>query len=163
VTNIDAFATSLLEESKRFLEKALVADGDAESAYLHAAMMLAFCALEAHINAVAAEFSCRDDLSLNDLSILNEQEIRFEDGEFVLKGLKIFRLEDRVLFLYKKFSGKKFDKKAQWWAELKSALHLRNQLTHPKDIPCITKISVSRAIMAVIEAIYALYKAIYKK
>ena|SRR5215469_317248 len=104
VAAIDEFASSLLEEAKRFLEKATAHDSG-EQAYLHAALMLGFCALEAHTNPISDEFSIRGDLSIADQSILTERDIRLEHGEFKLGPLKMYRLEDRILFLHLRFGG----------------------------------------------------------
>jgi hypothetical protein len=162
VTAIDEFASSLLDEAKRFLEKAAVRDAG-EAAYLHAALMLGFCALEAHTNAISDEFSTSEDLSIADQSILMEKDIRLDHGEFKLGPLKIYRLEDRILFLHLRFSGKPLDRNATSWGELSSAIGLRNQLTHPREIPTITHADVSRALTAIIDVIDALFQAIYKE
>jgi hypothetical protein len=67
VAEIDEFASSLLEEAKRFFELAIDHDDtSAKDAYLHSALMLAFCSLEAHVNAIAAELSEREEFSLQE-------------------------------------------------------------------------------------------------
>ena len=164
MADIDEFAISLLEEAKRFLERASTeSDPVGHAAYLHAALLLAFCALEAHINAVAEEFAGRPELSPHEQGILLEKEVRLEDGEFRLKGLKIYRLEERFSFLHRKFSGKPVDKNAGWWSELLGAIDLRNRLTHPKQAQSVNVNSVQIAIRAIIYSIDALYRNIYKK
>ena len=163
---IDSFARLLLEEAKRFLEKARDSGDDStREANLHAALLLAFCALEAHVNAAASDFAGRSDLSPHDRSVLFEQEVRLENGEFVLKPdqLKMVRLEDRILFLYQRISGKSADRTATWWAELGQAIDLRNRLTHPKKVPTISVKVVERAIQAVIDTMDAVYRAIYNE
>ena len=57
VADIDSFAIQLLEESKRFAEKCRLTtlDLEASCAFRHAALLLVFCALEAHVNAIAEE------------------------------------------------------------------------------------------------------------
>lgn len=164
MSEIDDFATTLLEESKRFFEKSIEAnDPDSKAANLHAALMLAFSALEAHVNAIADDFSTRADLSPHDRGILQEQDVKLEAGEFVLKGFKMIRLEERILFMHNKLSSKNLDRNAPWWSELSSATDIRNKLTHPKAIPSISADSVKRAIQAVIDTIDALYVAIYRR
>lgn len=163
---IDTFARLLLEEAKRFLEKARDSEDDnGREAHLHAALLVAFCALEAHVNAASSDFAGRTDLSPHDRSILFKQEVRLEHGEFVLKTdqLKIVRLEDRILFLYQRMSGKPADRTAAWWSELGEAIDLRNRLTHPKKVPTIKVKDVERAIQAVIDTMDAVYRAIYKE
>jgi hypothetical protein len=162
---IDDFASSLLEEAKRFLEKANAAsDNDAKTAYLHAALMLGFCALEAHINATADEFAGRPELSVHERAILLEQDVRFHQGEFkVSDNLRMVSIQDRMLFLHLKFGGKALDRSAVWWSELSNALTLRNKLTHPKEVPIIGVDDVRRALRAIIEAIDVLFRAIYRR
>jgi hypothetical protein len=162
--DIDKFALSLLEESKRFLEKCEDEKDEGGTAYLHAALLLAFCSLEAHVNSVSDDFLQSPDLSAHDQSILEERDVQLVDGEFVLKkNLKMYRLEDRILYLHKRFSGDKFDKGAPWREGLATAINLRNKLTHPKAVPQITKASVERAIEAVMATIDSLYLAVYKR
>jgi hypothetical protein len=164
MADIDEFATSLLEEAKRFLEKATDAvDDTARTAFLHAGLVLAFCALEAHLNAIGEEFSTRPELPLHAKSILLEQEVRLDEGEFRLGGLRMYRLEDRILFLHKLFSGTALDRTLPWWAHLKTAIGTRNKLTHPKDAYPITIEQVRVAIEAVMSTIDSLYQSIYKK
>jgi hypothetical protein len=164
VADIDDFATSLLEEAKRFLEKAQNESAPvARSAYLHASMMLAFCSLEAHLNAISDEFSDRPEFSTHERAILLEQEVKLEDGEFSLGGFKMFRLEDRLQFLHRKFSGRPFDRGVGWWSQLKNAMISRNKLTHPKDAHLLTVDNVRDALTAIIAALDATYSVIYKK
>lgn len=163
MSQIDDFAQSLLEESKRFLEKAK--DGDdlvAINAHLHAAIMLAFSSLEAHVNSISDDFVERPEMTVHDKSILMEREVRLEKGEYKLTPiLKIARLEDRIQFLHVRFSGKAIDHTQTWWSRLSEAMKLRNQLTHPKEMLVIKQEAVERAIQAIVDTIDALYQAIY--
>ena len=161
---IDEFARTLLEEAKRFLEK--VSDTtnlDAISAYLHSALMLAFCSLEAHVNSIAEEIALRPDLSTHERGLLLEREVRLDQGEFVLtKAVRMVRLEDRIMFLHLKCAGS-MDRSKGYWSELGMAIKMRNHLTHPKDAVSTTEAATQRAIAAIIEAIDDLYHAVYGK
>jgi hypothetical protein len=163
VADFDIFADQLLEEAKRFLEKAAEsADTVAEAANLHAALMLSFCALEARINSIGEESSLRTDLSAQERGLLLERDVRLEDGEFrVQNGLKIARLEDRIEFLHAKLSGKPVDKSEAWWGQLNSAIRLRNDLTHAKTVPSVTQAGVRNAIQAILATLDSLCRAIY--
>ena len=165
MADFDLFANQLLEEAKRFLEKAKEPDESlGKEAHLHAALMLSFCALEAHLNSIGEEFSLRADLSAHEKGLLLEQDVRLERGEFkVLGGLRMAKLEDRIEFLHTRFSGKPLDRSSAWWSGLTSAIDLRNKLTHAKDIPEVTENSVRRAMEAIIDGLEALYQAIYKR
>jgi hypothetical protein len=165
VAQIDRFANLLWEEAKRFLEKGRECSGSlAETANLHAALMLSFCALEAHVNAISEEFAGRPTLSAHERGLLLEREVRLEEGEFHLQsGLKVARLEDRIEFLHARFSGKAIDRSVAWWGRLTAAVNLRNQLTHAKNVPAITETAVRSAMEAILDALDALYRAIYKR
>jgi hypothetical protein len=164
MADFDEFASSLLEESKRFLERANeTKDNVAQDAYLHAALLLAFCSLEAHINAISVELSDRPEFSTHEKGFLLEKEVRLQEGTFALGGLRMSRLDERILFLHRHFSGKALDTTVGWWSELSGAVAIRNKLTHPKDVQPITVQNVRSALSAVIAAIDNLYKVIYKK
>lgn len=160
--NIDTFATLLLEESKRFLELASEASEDEGiNANLHASMVLAFCALEAHINAVSDEMALQKGLSVHEKSILLEREVRLDKGQYKLKNvLKMHRLEERVLFLFARFTRTPLDD-ASWWGKLKASLKVRNQISHPKDVTTLTKQDVATSIQAIVDCLDSLYQGIY--
>lgn len=165
MADFDFFADQLWEEAKRFLEKASESsDKAAEAANLHAALMLCFCALEARINSISDEASLRTDLSEHEKGLVLERDVRLENGKFKLQiGLKIIRLEDRIEFLHTKLSGKPIDKSAAWWGQLQEATRLRNELTHAKTVPAITRGNVKKALQAILETLDVLSKAIYGK
>jgi hypothetical protein len=163
MSDTDKFARLLLEEAKRFLERASREDREAKTAYLHASLLLSFSALEAHINCISDDFLVRPELSTLERSILAEREIELSSGEFVLKeNLKIFRLEDRIEFLYRRFSGKSIDKTTSWWSDFKEGLKLRNTLTHPKGVSVVAEAKVKKTVLSILELLNAIYLGIYK-
>lgn len=164
MTEIDEFAAQLLEESKRFLELANECeDSEGIDAYLHASLMLGFCALEAHVSAVSDDFLLRADLSIHEKAILEEKDVKLQHGEFVsVNSLKMVRLEDRIEFLHHRFSGKPIDRQSTWWSDLNSAMSLRNRLTHPKKITEITSADVMNALKSIINTLDQLYKSLYQ-
>lgn len=158
---IDDFATQLLEESKHFLEKFETSNSPA---YLHAALNLAFCSLEAHVNAIAEEFMTRSELTPWDKAVLSERAVELDDGEYRLSSrLKMHRLEDRVLYLCRRFSKKPIDRSSAEWSRFKVAIQLRNELTHPKNAVELTHITVSDALSAVINILDMIYRALYRQ
>jgi hypothetical protein len=163
MNEVDEFSRTLIEEAKRFLEKAQEEENpDGKTAFLHAAFLLGFSALEAHINAIADDFLVRTDLSILERSVLAEQDFRFEDGEFrAVNQLKMYRLLERLEFLHRRFSGKPIDKASSWWGELKSGINLRNKLVHPKDAPKLTEAATGKALKAILQALDTTYRKIY--
>jgi hypothetical protein len=162
---IDTFARLLFNEAKAFFEKGHEASGEEnQNAHFHASLLLGFCSIEAHVNSIAEEFHDRHDMMIHDHSILLEKKIKLERGKYVLTDdLQIFRLEDRLEYLFARLSTTALDKEAATWGNLKSALKLRNQLTHPKTPPSITERSVEDALRAILEMLNLLYKGIYSR
>lgn len=164
MAEIDNIASTLLEQSKRFLEKAAgTEDGAAQEAYLHAALMLSFSSLEGHVNSICTDFAGRPELSLHEKAFLLEEEVRLDAGVFKKGGLKMSRLEDRILFLFARFSKTEVDRTDGWWPRLSAATRLRNKLTHPKDQPSVSLKATSSALEAIVDVLDALYRAIYKR
>jgi hypothetical protein len=155
------FASLLLEEAKRFLERGQKADDKtAESANFHAALMLAFCALEAHVNAVSDEVANWSSLTEHQRGVLLEKEVRLNEGKFEIgTKLQMARIQDRILVLHQ--IGKGTIKENTWREKLSGANDLRNKLTHPKTVPSITSAAVTKALEAVIETLDELYLAVY--
>lgn len=162
---IDDFAKLLFDEAKAFLEKGREATSlEAQTAYFHASLLLGFCALEAHLNSIADDFlTTRSDLSLLDQSILAEKKLELKNGEYSLTiQFQMFRLEDRIEYLSRRFAGKVIDKTATYWTDFSDATKLRNNLTHPKEPPTIDALSVERALTAILELLNVLYRDIYR-
>jgi hypothetical protein len=164
---LDTFASTLLEEAKRFLEKASESsDSDSRDAYLHSALLLGFVAFEAHVNAIADDFLSNDDLHPYERGLLAEQAVELSDGEFEVKKktLKMQRLEDRIQFLCRRFSKKPIDRKEPYWSQFIEASRLRNSLTHPKEeLPTVSEAAVRRGLTALIELLNVMYLSLYRK
>jgi hypothetical protein len=164
VAEFDQFASSLLEEAKRFLEKSHEeADPAGKAAYLHATVILAFCAFEAHVNAIADEFSTdKQKLTLHERALLKEKDVVIKKGNFTLTdSLKMYRIIDRVFFLHQKFGRKKWNEKAKWIGDLARATSDRNRLMHPKELAPVDIKMAERTLLAVIGALDALYLTLY--
>jgi phosphopantetheinyl transferase (holo-ACP synthase) len=160
------FASTLFEEAKRFMEKATEAkEPDAKLAYLHAGLLVGFAAFEAHVNAMCDDFLSREELSPHERGMLAEHSVKLVDGAFEEQDtLQIQRLEDRILFLCRRFSSKPIDRKASYWGNFKNATNLRNILTHPKnDASEVTLDGVKRAITAIVELLNVMYTSVYGK
>lgn len=160
--NIDDFASLLLEESKRFLEKAQSSTN--LDAYLHAALNLAFCSLEAHVNAIAEEMLLAPNIAAWDISVLAEKKIELKNGRItVLDQQKMYRLEDRLLFISQRFTAAPIDRNSPEWSRLREAVKLRNALTHPKEAVVLTQENVAGGIKSILDILDLLYRGLYKK
>jgi hypothetical protein len=165
MSDADDFARSLMEEAKRFYEKARESsDSSGTKAYLHACITIAFCALEAHVNCVADDFLTRSELDVLERSILSERNYKLERGQFVLENaLRMYRLEDRYEFLFFRFSGHSLDRSQVWWGRFIKASQNRNALVHPKSALVLTLEMAKEAVESILNAINHLYEAVYKR
>lgn len=159
-TEDDAFSVQLLEEAKRFLEKSRENDGS--HAFLHAALVLAYSALESHVNGLADELISRQNISLLDESLLSERAIKFRKGEWELGNSQFSRLEDRISFLIRRFSDRD-SSTLPWWSELHSGMVARNRLVHPKEAVDLPFEAVERYLTAIVDALDDLYSAVFKR
>lgn len=162
---IDEFASGLFEEAKRHLEKAGTEDSDAgKRAFCHAALLLGISSLEAHVNSLCSELALRSSLSVSEKSLLLEREYRFNKGRFELTDkLRIYRLADRIQFIFVRFTKKGAVPTASWWSGLKQAIELRNEIVHPKIASELTEPDVRRALTAVLDCLNEMYLGVFKK
>lgn len=168
MNEIDKLSTQLFEEAKRFLEIAVATNsGDAATdAYAHAALLLGFSSLEAHLNAIAEELAMRPNLGVLDTSILTEREFSLDKGQFQMsQRLKMYRLEDRLTYILANFSlsGPQFPTASLWWPKLKAGIDLRNQLVHPKASVQVDTTAVTMALTAILDCLNALYQGVYAR
>jgi len=165
MSTFDDFSSNLLEESKRFFEIAKEnSDLMARNAYLHASLLLSVSSLEAFVNGIAIDFKNASRLSLHEKAFLEEKQISLKNGEFVINDqLKMSRLIERIEFLFVKFDKSLLDKRSKWWQNLKEGISLRNNMVHPKEYHDVEDKQIEATLLAVIECINNLFKAIYKK
>ena len=165
MSEIDHFSVYLLEQAKRFLEKAQdTSDEDGRTAFVNASLLIGVSALEAHVNAIADELlETWKELEVLERSILSEREFSLDNGEFELvQKLKMYRLIDRVEFIFRRFGKRRpLDKHEKWWSQLSDALKLRNELVHPKQRITLSVKNVENSLRGILEAINALYLSLY--
>lgn len=164
MSGIDDFSLAVFEQAKRFLEKAKASDDGIDSPNLNAALLLGFCAFEGHLNSLADELALRPGLSAHELSILRELEVTLKKGEFVNStALKMYRLDDRIEFIFQRFANVQISSTEVWWGNLKVGIRLRNQLVHPKVGMSLKVSDVERALQAILDSLDNLYRAVFGK
>lgn len=159
----DAFSVRLLEEAKRFLEKSTDAAGNERAAYLHAALMVGFSALESHVNGIADELSARPQTDLLAKSILLEKSVRLNKGQWELGTRdQYFRLEERISYLMDGLP-KSDGATPEWWSELKSGIKARNSVVHPREVVELSSSDVQRSLTAIVAALNDIYLSVFGK
>lgn len=166
MSDFEAYSRELLLSAKLFLQEAktVSASGQNQQRFLRSAITHAFFFLEAEINYLSSHFKDSRDFDLNERSLLSEKEVSLEKGAFRLTGKdKYFRLDDRIEFLIVKFSGSSTALSDPWYADLRLAIKLRNQLVHPREMHDLKVVDVERCIGSVVLCLSALYRAIFRK
>lgn len=165
MNDFDLFCSELLEESKRFLEKAKEEKPEAnKKAYQHACLLLSICALEAYINGISEEITLAANFPMHIKGILLEKEIRLDKGEFVLtESLKMSRLTEKIELLYKRYSRKDLTDDYDWWQTIKHGIDFRNKLTHPKQELKLTDEFLEKNLKAILDCLTTIYKSVYKR
>lgn len=160
--NFDFFGEMLFEEAKYYLEIAENKENDEKEAALHASLLLAMSALEAYVNAVAEELVTTFELDIFEKSILAEKSIEMKKGIIKLgNGLKMYRLIDRIAFIYSKYTKKEIADTDKWYMEIKQTIDLRNSLVHPKSSVQITYSQVEKALWSILNTVNELFLAVY--
>lgn len=164
--NFDFFGEMLFEEAKYYLEiaKAESEGTEEQTAALHASLLLSMSALEAYVNAVAEELVSSFELDMYEKALLVEKNIEMNKG--ILKignGLKMYRLIDRIAFIYTKYSMKEIEETDIWYMEIKQTIDLRNNLVHPKVVVHVTYNQIEKALWSVLNTVNELFLAVYKK
>lgn len=161
----DEYSLLLLEQAKRFLEKAKIEAGaEGKSAYLNCALLLGICSLEALVNGIVEDISNSKGFEVYEQSILREKDIFVTKGEVRLgTGLKMSRLIDRIEIIYFKFTKKHIDFQKQEWGDLKFGIDLRNKLVHPKENIIITIKMTEQVLKAVVFCVDNLFKTVYRR
>lgn len=162
----DTFSAQLWEEAKRFFEKSKeTTDEQSKIAYNHSSILIGMSALEAYINGICEDLLTYPDMPLHEKSLLKEREVEFDLGEFRLSNrLQIYRLTERIEFLYFKFKGIKLNgSREPWYADLKTSIKLRNGLVHPKEEVQVKEVNTKLLLESVNSCLETISKCVYKK
>lgn len=164
--DFDFYGEMLFEEAKYYLEIAKSEEENTkeETAALHASLLLAMSALEAYINAVAEELVENFELNVFEKSLLSEKNIELNKGKVNLgRNLKMYRLIDRIAFIYSKYSLKEISETDAWYVEIKQTIDLRNSLVHPKNIVVLKYSQVEKALWSILNVVNEIFIAVYKR
>ncbi len=125
--------------------------------------MFAFSFFEGALFHILEHFKDSAHFDVFERSILNEQSVRINLGQPVLADQKFQSIEDRVQFMFWKFTGQPFDKTKEWWPGFAESVTKRNSLMHPKDSVSIMKEDARRVLVALTAAYGDLVQTVFKR
>jgi hypothetical protein len=151
------FAKSLLDKARQ------VSDRELQRSFSEMAIAASFSCLEGMLTHIFDHFKEDRNFDIFEQSIMQEKVVKLARGQPCLGDQRFQSIDDRVQFLFWKFSGEEFDKGRQWWSEFANAVHLRNCIMHPKDKSEISAQDAERAIVAVIAALDDLMFTVFSR
>ena len=169
--SVDEAFASYFEDAKAFLDFAesrqKAGNNRSAEAFCRAALLVGFASFEAFLHSVALDFLDSDHpaLSVHDRAFLSEKEVVLDkEGSFaVSERAKFARLEERILFLYRRLSGKKFDRSKSFWSMFQSGIKLRNEVVHPKEYQSLAPKTVAHTLTAILDTMNYVSLGIYKR
>lgn len=75
----------------------------------------------------------------------------------------MFRLIDRIEFIYCKYSHKDITEADNWNTNIKQTIDLRNNLVHPKQMVKLTYPQTEKALESILNTVNVLFNAVYKR
>lgn len=151
------FSKALLERSKNST------DPSAESSFAEMSLTAAFSCLEGMLTHIFEHFLESRNFDIFEQSIMNEKSVKLRKGRPCLSEQKFHSIDDRLMFLFWKFSGEEFDKSKSWWSQFAEAVRVRNSIMHPKESTNITSADAERALSAIVDALDDLMLTVFKK
>jgi|GEM_PF-1447385 len=170
-SEIDQVFSDNFEDAKSFLEIARKCHKRGEerfsAAFAKASLLAAFSSFEAFLHSISSDFidSNNKQLSVHDRGFLMELEVSLnsEGAFYITKKSKFGRVEDRILFLYRRLSGKRFDTTKKFWSVFRDSSILRNQVAHPKSNTVVSISILENALSAILETMNYISQGIFKK
>ncbi|MER8802251.1 hypothetical protein [Mesorhizobium sp. M0998] len=152
------------EYAKAFYLKALeCSEPDDQKTMIEVSFALAFSFLEGTLAYVFNHFAETKQFDVFERSVMTETDIKIVKGEPTIRGAKYRSIDERLHFLFWRFSHKQFDTNQAWWPLLSGAITARNQIMHPKVGVELTVTDAENCLMAIMNATNALFLTVFGK
>lgn len=159
-----------LEDSYYFMKKASKQKDLSEARrYYRVSVFCAMSAIEAFVNYVGDAFAQSGSLEPFEIALLTDRQFALKGGKFdVLDKMEYHRLEDKLRFLFCKFTPNFEFEKIPSWSRLIEFKRFRDSLTHPRQDEDETKLEeyktkTVKGISSVIEIMNHLCKGVFNK
>ena len=161
---IVADANRRFEFSKSLLYRAKNATNlEHQKSFAEMAVAAAFSCLEGVLTHVFDHFTKRNEFDIFEHSIMQEKSVKLLHGKPSLGEQRFHSIEDRVQFLFWRFTGQEFDKNKTWWPDFANAVSVRDSSMHPKKKAEITPQDAERAMLAIVAPLDDLMRTVFKK
>jgi hypothetical protein len=162
--SLDADANRRFEFSKALLARAtLTATDDERRSFSEAAITQAFSCLEGMISHIFEHFAGDKTFGIFEQAMMSEAAIKVVHGQPILGRQQFRSIEERLQFLFWRFSHVEFDTAKPWWASFSEAVTVRNGIMHPKTESAVDVADAERALQAIIAAIDDLMQTVFNK
>ncbi len=159
-----------LDANRRFdFAKALLSraqectDADDERSFCEAAITQAFSCFEGMLSYVFEHFSASSEFEIFEQSIMNEKTLRLVKGRPTLTDQRFWSIEERLQYLFWRFTHEEFDTAKEWWSAFSDAVRVRKGIMHPKLGSEVKLSDARRALGAIAAAIDDLMRTVFGK
>lgn len=156
IREADAFLVNAKGENDEFLR----------AMYIKSAIAFSWFGLEGFVNIALSDFLSIKSLKIHERAFIQEQNLRFNEGEFIIGGNKYYSTEDKLFFFLKRFGNYKINKNSAIWNQFQKLEEWRHALVHPKEGRSVAVFTIKHATEALAVAktlISLVYKRVYKK
>lgn len=162
--SLEAVSSRRFEFSKALLQRAKKErNPELQKNFSELAVVSAFSSLEGMLSYVFEHFSGSQNFDVFEKSIIQEKGIRLQKGVPTLVDRRFHSIEDRIQFLFWRFSGAPFDNTKKWWPEFLNSVSIRNEIMHPKKEFEMSIDDAERAVSSVLQVIDDLMVTVFKK
>ncbi|WP_283176139.1 hypothetical protein [Gemmobacter sp. 24YEA27] len=147
-------ANRRFEFSKALLDRAKKAsDPETEKSFSEMAIAAAFSCLEGMLTHIFEHFIESKGFDVFEQSIMQEKAVKLVRGRPCLSEQRFQSIDDRLQYLFWRFSGEDFDRGKAWWPNFANAVNIRNGIMHPKKEGMVKSRDAEQAVLAIIDAL----------
>ena len=169
---MEQFVKTFINDSNFFLSEAKKHANNQQLSlrFIKASIITSWCALEGWLNCIAYSFGTSlssKQIELHEKAFLLEKRLEIINGQWQITKVDNYqKVENKVLFLLKRFGPHAMDKGSKLWLNFKKIEKIRNGLVHPKagklDVKELTVDNAKLSVETVKEILKILNEKIFK-
>lgn len=153
-----------IEFAKAFYKRSINCEDEGErKTMIEVSVSLSFSFMEGTLTYLFDHFAGAKQFSIFEQAVMSEKDVKIADGVPILQGTRYRSIEERLQFLFWRFSYKELDTSVAWWPKLRAAIDTRNQIMHPKGALSLSAKDAENCLRAVIDATNALFVTVFNR